>query len=300
MDGKISDRERENSMKQDVTYEKNQFTKGYAYNIYYFDEIETFPLHWHHYVEIIYAKQEGTIYEVNGEKIHMDKGDILFIWPGELHAILYMPHPNTTLMLQFDAQLLTDRIDFQKSAYLFYSTRLIGERIEEEKKLAHILQTYLLDILDITEQEEYLTEIRVCIRIYEFILGLGEGIKQKAHIQLQGLTKHKSKLEQQMLHVCNYITANCAEKITLEMAANVAGFSKFHFTRLFREYTGHGFPEFLDKERLRIAEILLKDFSLSITEVSQEAGFNSISTFNRVFLKFKKVSPTKYRRMYQI
>lgn len=288
------------SVKNNVIYEKNQFTKGYAYSIFYFKEIEKFPLHWHHYVEVIYTKREGTLYEVNGEQIYMNKGDILFIWPGELHAILYMPHPEETLMLQFDAQLLTDRVDFQKSAYLFYSTRLLGIEEEAEGQVTEGLQNKLLDILDITEQAPFLTEIKVCIKIYEFILQLGEGLRMKVDSKAKQLTAHKSKLEKQMFDTCNYIATHCTEDITLEMAASIAGFSKYHFSRLFKEYTGHSLPEFQEKERLRIAETLLKEVSLSITEVSQEAGFNSISTFNRVFLKLKKVSPTKFRRMYQI
>lgn len=42
----------------------------------------------------------------------------------------------------------------------------------------------------------------------------------------------------------------------------------------------------------------VKKPDLTITEVSLESGFNSISTFNRVFLKSKNVSPTDFRQMY--
>ena len=38
--------------------------------------------------------------------------------------------------------------------------------------------------------------------------------------------------------------------------------------------------------------------SLLHPELSLESGFNSISTFNRVFLKSKNVSPTDFRQMY--
>ena len=58
------------------------------------------------------------------------------------------------------------------------------------------------------------------------------------------------------------------------------------------------FTDFVTRERLHIAENLLKKPDLTITEVSLESGFNSISTFNRVFLKSKNVSPTDFRQMY--
>ena len=84
----------------------------------------------------------------------------------------------------------------------------------------------------------------------------------------------------------------------LEEASKVAGFSRCHFSKLFRAYTGLSFTDFVTRERLHIAENLLKKPDLTITEVSLESGFNSISTFNRVFLKSKNVSPTDFRQMY--
>lgn len=276
--------------------ENNQFFHGYAYSILYFKELETFPLHWHHYVEIIYSFQNGLIYEVNGEKIYMKEGDVLFIWPGELHSIVYQPKPNHTLMLQFDSQLLTDRLDFQKSAYLFYRIRSI--RVEDNNTILPQIQSILLEILNTSLEEENFPEMKSCILIYKLIICIGESDRRERLTEKKQLSYHQSIVEQQMLHVCNYISAHCTEKITLENAAFIAGFSKYHFSKLFKEYTGHSFPEFQAKEKLRIAETLLRDPSITITEVSLESGFNSISTFNRVFLKFKKVSPTTYRRMY--
>lgn len=276
--------------------ENNQFFQGYSYTIFYFKELETFPLHWHNYVEIIYTMQNGLIYEVNGEKIHMERGDVLFIWPGELHSIIYQPKPNNTLMLQFDSQLLTDRIDFQKSAYLFFSTRILRER--ENDVILPRIQKILLDILNTSLYEEHFQEMKSCILIYELIIFLGEGLGNKLLACEKPFSLNKSKVWQQMLFVCNHITAHCTEHISLETAASVAGFSKCHFSRLFKNYTGHSFPEFQAKERIRIAETLLMDPSFSITEVSMESGFNSMATFNRVFLKFKKVTPTQFRRMY--
>lgn len=283
-------------MKDAKIFENNHFFKGYSYSIFYFRELETFPLHWHHYVEIIYSMQNGFICEVNGQKVTMKKGDILFVWPGELHSIVFQPKQNNTLLLQFDSQLLTDRLDFQKMAYLFYRTRIL--RASGEKEIIETVQKSLLTILDTSMKEEHFPEIKACMQIYELIICLGEGLLREASHKGKKSITHKALVEQQMLHACNYITAHCTDKITLEMAASIAGFSKFHFSKLFKEYTGHSFPEFQAKERLRIAEALLLDPTITITEASLESGFESISTFNRVFKQFKKVSPTQFRSMY--
>ena len=283
-------------MKDPSIFENNHFYNGYSYSIFYFQELETFPLHWHHYVEIIYTMQDGLIYEVNGQTYNMKKGDILFVWPGELHSIIYQPRPNNTLMLQFDSQLLTDRLDFQKMAYLFYRTRLITST----KDLGASLKDILLQILDVSVNEKIFPEIKSCMLIYEFILLLGQNLLSEGSIKDRKVIKHRDQVEQQMLRACNFITTHCNQKISLENAASVAGFSKYHFSKLFKQYTGHSFPEFQAKERLRIAEVLLMDPSITVTEASLEAGFESISTFNRVFRQFKKVSPTQFRTMYML
>ena len=283
-------------MKDLSIYENNHFYKGYFFNIFYLKELVTFPLHWHHYVEVIYSMQNGPVYEVNGQKIHMKKGDILFIWPGELHSVICLPQPNHVLMLQFESQLLTDRLDFQKMAYLFYKTRIIRAASDQQKALG--LQKILLNIYHISEQERYFPEMKVCIQIYELMLQLGSAYENIEKRSEKRFASHKTQVEQQMLHACNYIAAHCTEKISLEQAAFIAGFSKFHFSKLFKEYTGQSFPEFQARERLRIAEVLLMDPSISVTEASMEAGFDSISTFNRIFKQFKKVTPTQFRTMY--
>lgn len=44
--------------------------------------------------------------------------------------------------------------------------------------------------------------------------------------------------------VCQYIDTSFRENLTLEQAAEIAGFSKYHFSRLFKEFTGITFQEY--------------------------------------------------------
>ena len=59
------------------------------------------------------------------------------------------------------------------------------------------------------------------------------------------------------------------------------------------------FYDYLNKERIQVAEKLLLNPELSITEVAFRSGFSSISTFNRVFKNSKNCSPTEFRSLYQ-
>ena len=98
--------------------------------------------------------------------------------------------------------------------------------------------------------------------------------------------------------IFDYIRNNYMKELTLDSVSKIAGFSKYHFTRLFKQYTGMSFYDYLTKERIQVAETLLLNPSLSVTDVAFQSGFSSISTFNRVFRTMKKCSPREFRTLY--
>ena len=93
----------------------------------------------------------------------------------------------------------------------------------------------------------------------------------------------------------DYIDEHYMEDLNLEDIAESIGFSKFHFSRLFKQYTNFTFCDYLCYRRIKVAEELLAMPDLSITEVALQAGFPSISTFNRLFKQHKNCTPSEYR-----
>ena len=284
-------------MKDLDTYENNKYKRYESICWIFHFTLPNFPLRWHHYVEIFYSLKDGVVFEVNEKKYELNNGDMIFVWPGELHAILNCPDTGDALILQFDANLITERVDFQHHAYFFYQTRIL--RYEQCPDLIKKLGQKFLDMDSLKEQNVPFLEMRSCVLLYEFFIDLWEGLQNFDKLDSEN-TIYIGKESRRMFEICNYITNHCTQDLTLGEVAAKAGFSKYYFSRIFKEYTGQSFCNYLIKERLRIAETLLKDPDLSITDIFQEAGFNSISTFNRVFLKFKKVNPSNFRQMYCI
>ena len=95
-----------------------------------------------------------------------------------------------------------------------------------------------------------------------------------------------------------YIGKHYAEPISLEEAASLSGFSKFHFSRLFKEYMACTFYEYLVDLRVKAAEAMLAAGELPITEIALQAGFSSISTFNRTFRQKNGCTPGAYRALF--
>ena len=77
-----------------------------------------------------------------------------------------------------------------------------------------------------------------------------------------------------------------AEPLTLNTLAQVAGFSPFHFHRLFKAVTGETSSDTVVRLRLeRAASLLRSSPSLSITAAAFDCGFQSVSVFSRTFKK---------------
>ena len=101
-------------------------------------------------------------------------------------------------------------------------------------------------------------------------------------------------------NLLEYIDTHYTEDLTLEDMADIIGFSKYHFSRLFKQYTNFTFCDYLKHRRIQAAEMLLEQPEYSITEVALQAGFPSISTFNRIFKEYKNCTPTEFRNMHQM
>ena len=98
--------------------------------------------------------------------------------------------------------------------------------------------------------------------------------------------------------VTDYINNHFAEDLSLEGVASQAGFSKYHFSRLFKQYTDSTFYKYLNQKRIEFAKTLLQDPGVSVTEVAFKSGFSSLSAFLRMFKLMNNCTPTEFREMY--
>lgn len=254
---------------------------------------ENFTLHWHNYVEIIAFPEQAN--NEHKPKVHIQQatyqlnpGDIVLIWPGELHEIL--ENTNKELIgVQFPSTLITELADFASFQNKLRSIHII--RLNDNPDLAQNVITYLEHMLSVEKKENAFHGVEIRIHLYEMFMTLCQHINI---VSSSGLTKSMDK----MSLACNFITENCNQPLTLDDVAAHLGFSPCYFSRVFKQTTGVNFVEYMALQRVRRAESLLADSNLSITEVAYRSGFKSISTFNRVFRQTKGCPPSDYRHYF--
>ncbi|ELH8610839.1 helix-turn-helix transcriptional regulator [Enterobacter asburiae] len=92
-----------------------------------------------------------------------------------------------------------------------------------------------------------------------------------------------------------WIEENLHRPLTVSEVAKKSGFSEWHFQHCFKDLCGVSLAAYLRMRKMTVAGNLLKQRTLSISEIGFLVGFDEISSFNRTFRRHYGISPGKYR-----
>ncbi|MBI2519959.1 MAG: helix-turn-helix transcriptional regulator [Bdellovibrio sp.] len=90
-----------------------------------------------------------------------------------------------------------------------------------------------------------------------------------------------------------------SQDLDLQQIATLAGLSKFHFVRAFKEKTGMTPVRYLNSLRVDIAKQKLQARARSVIDIAADVGFTDLSAFNKAFKRHTGMSPTQYRNFFQ-
>ncbi|HYO61956.1 MAG TPA: helix-turn-helix transcriptional regulator [Actinomycetota bacterium] len=93
-----------------------------------------------------------------------------------------------------------------------------------------------------------------------------------------------------------FLDLNFRADIGLKEVAKAASISPFHLSREFKRHVGTSPRQYLIDARIREAKLLLRDTSMTVTEIADACGFNSMSHFSTTFRSRTGLSPVAFRR----
>lgn len=277
------------------TRETVSFSENIGMRLYLNQEAEDYPIHWHTAAEIIMPIENGYKVVVNDIIYELNQGDIIVLPSGELHQ-LYAPKTGKRIILQFDCSLLYNLNGFDSTFHMFHPCTVITA--PKSPDIHQKLETLLLQIMEEYFNTMPLKEASIYHMLIEFFVTLGRSCINADRRFPNANSNKQHEYIDKFLTVCNYMNEHCTENINVNDLASLAGFSKFHFTRLFKQFTNMSYYDYLNKQRIMHAEKLLIDPNISITEIAMQSGFNSLATFNRIFKAQKRCTPSEYKRLY--
>lgn len=272
----------------DGDYETVDYNENRRILLYDNMEDEEYPIHWHNAIEIIMPLINPYSIVCDGHEYRLEERDIIIVPAGTLHCM--KAQPGRRLILLFDSKAIDGNPTLSEFGSILAGPTVINSGFDREfiSELNGIIKDiYILysEFGDLTEVKIYLDIITLLLKIKEYMLNSFKYGENEEYAD--GFRKTLKFIERNYMH-----------DITLDELADMAGYSKYHFSRLFKKYSGSTFITYLNQRRIKAAEMHLLNESLSVTNVAMQVGFSSLTTFNRVFKDIKGCTPSEFRKLY--
>ena len=254
-----------------------------------------YPLHSHPEYEINLVRN-GAGNRIVGDKVEKYRDtDLVLLGPNLSHSwdnadIDKNTCPHTAVIfIQFEEHLLDNLLtkeDFYPiKVMLQYAHRGI-EFLGETKAIA----------IDKMQALHKLSGFDATIAFFQFLHFLSHS-KDKRLIASPGYSSQITlKQSIRLDEVYLFIQENFHRPISLEEVAQVANMSTSAFSHYFKRSTNRNFSAFLRDIRLGHASRLLTTTQLNISEIAFQCGYSNLSNFNRLFKKYKEMTPFAYRK----
>lgn len=246
----------------------------------YKSRIRNEKTHWHDFYEI-HLITDGTITEyINGHKIEMGPGWLYFLKPYDVHEY-QNAKPSSMYKIQFLIDVLDP--DIQKT--------LISDKYNLIVKL---------------DEKDYHSLVSMCNRIVnEYNAKKPNYMKMINHlmnclaielIRLSRKQDQPSSNSDSIVMALDYIHHNYTNNITMQQVADYVGLTPNYFCSKFHKEIGQSFKQYLRGLQLNHAATLLRVSDMSISNVCEESGINSLAHFLRDFKAYYGVTPSQYRK----
>lgn len=224
------------------------------------------------------------------EKLHLSfpsslVGKIISFHPSALRVHFTLENIRT-----FDHSFSVEDIKYTLSLSIFFnrSKSYNGSISTSEPVLKHIAK--LVDMMIAIGDQPTLLAARLC----DFM------------VYLQALVKTQSLLSQTLIaetsfeitDVLLYLHNNHKQKITIPQLSKHFHVNRTTLSNCFFEATGETIITYLNKHRITLSAILLRESTLSISEIADEVGFNDTAYFAKLFKKIMHHTPSDYRQHY--
>lgn len=262
--------------------------------MWYGDTPDAFALHWHTAAEIVMVLEGECIYETSQRSYHVHADEVLIVPPRCPHT-LSMGRDSRRCLFLFEADTLEQMRDF---APLFKThTQPIHLTAEAARRLD--MQATLNQIISLYRFREPMWNTMCYSLLMQTFALLGRISIYDADAPEPLETAEKPMVSTEIMDsVLSYINHNYMKDISLEHMAAFTGYSKWYFSRIFKQHTGMAFTQFLTQVRIANVRQALVHERTSVADICARSGFSSATTFHRTFKDITGCTPSEYRAIY--
>ena len=163
----------------------------------------------------------------------------------------------------------------------------------KDPNLEYIFKLLLSEIQAGNQNGKLFIENIVSILAFHFVKNYSKEQSSELTENINGFTSNE--LEK----ILYYIDKNMSENVKIEKLAEELGISKFNFIKRFKSSTNVTPHQFIIKKKLERSKNLLKEGSLSLTDITYILNFSDQSHFSNSFKKMYGMTPREFRKTIQ-
>lgn len=245
-------------------------------------------LHSHPFSELFYVVRGNGSFITEGMEFPVSRNDMVIINPNVQHTeksvqtepLEYIVLGIEGLSFSFENIAVAQEGVYMQTAF--------GEVYKYNTQNSNIYAYLNIMLEEISKKEEnYET---VCQNLLEVIM-----ICMLRNNNLSIVQSNNILLNRECTQIKNYLDANYAENITLDMLASLSHMNKYYMAHAFTKYIGISPITYLLQKRIQEGKSLLESTSYSISQISAMLGFSSQSYFSQAFKKSTGKTPVQYR-----
>ena len=234
------------------------------------------PPHYHNFFEIYYIEKGNCSYFIDNKSHQLQPGDVVLVPEGVIHNTFYKD-------VEYSRMLINCSRRFIPTAVMSYLPSMLYLYRNPE------VTNTIYSIFKSIEAEYYKNDAlsQESLNCYTQMLFFTMARNPNTY-------DNRKKSNHYTADAIRYMQKNFTGELTLPEVANRFFISPEHLSRMLKKETGFGFSEYLNLLRLQYAETLLQQSDkLSISEISEQCGFNDSNYFSVKFKKQYGVSPKK-------
>ena len=226
--------------------------------------------HAHIYPEILFALEGKCPYGYHSRLLNVTPGTVILFAPGEPHDGMYPPEGPPFCHLWFT---------LHRTRYIGHMIRRRGDRLEHSLRFRGNLSSAAALIDRLYAPPAVDSEDDTAVLRLELVQAVAEMLVRAITVHDTG-ERDESFQERVIYTIQQHLDETGGAGETLDTLARLAGYDKYHFCRLFKQFTGLTVHQYVDQCRWEIFRRMRRDGCMH-KEISQRLGFSAPSSFAR-------------------
>lgn len=255
-----------------------------------------FPKHRHNYVEVIYMCQGSTTHILDGDRVVLEEGDLLFLNQNAVQEIFPAGEKDIAVNFIILPEFFNMAFSMMGEEENMLKEFLVGTLCGKNEATSY-LYFHVADILPI----QNLVENMVWTIFYDLTNKRSSNQITMGLLLLQLLNymdkmeTGSSRFDKELTGVVLSYVEEHYKNGSLSELSQMMGYDVYWLSREIKKRTGKTYKELLQAKRMNQALYLLTSSTLPILDIIESVGYDNTSYFYRKFKEKYGMSPKEYR-----